>query len=89
MAFQDYKPWLGITGSRWIGLDNFERIFQYKEATQAIVNTLIIAVSKDYRRYYRSNRHGYPAERIRNIGIKKVYSTGYLPHFLSWVTVAG
>ena len=46
MAFQDYKPWLGITGSQFVGMDNFRQIFEFKESYQAIINTLIIAVSK-------------------------------------------
>lgn len=46
MAFQDYKPWLGITGSEFVGLDNFRQIFEFSESYQAIINTVIIAVSK-------------------------------------------
>lgn len=26
MAFQNYKPWLGITGSEFVGLDNFRQM---------------------------------------------------------------
>ena len=32
MAFQNYKPWLGITGSEFVGLDNFKQIFEFKES---------------------------------------------------------
>lgn len=46
MAFQNYKPWLGIFGSEFAGLDNFRQIFEFRESYQAIINTLIIAVSK-------------------------------------------
>ncbi|PYE45447.1 sugar ABC transporter permease [Paenibacillus barcinonensis] len=90
MAFQDYKPWLGISGSRWIGLANFERIFQYDEATQAIVNTLIIAVSKIIVGIIVPIVMAILLSELRNIGVKKsVQTLVYLPHFLSWVTVAG
>lgn len=90
MAFQDYKPWLGITGSDWIGLDNFERIFQYEDANQAIVNTLIIAVSKIIVGIIVPIVMAILLSEIRNVGIKKSIQTlVYLPHFLSWVTVAG
>ena len=44
MAFQNYKPWLGITGSEFVGWENFKQIFAFKESYQAIINTLIIAV---------------------------------------------
>lgn len=90
MAFQDYKPWLGIGGSEWIGLGNFERIFQYKEATQAIVNTLIIAVAKIIVGIIVPIIMAILLNEVRNMGIKKsVQTLVYLPHFLSWVTVAG
>jgi len=90
MAFQDYKPWLGISGSRWIGLENFERIFRYDEATQAIVNTLIIAVSKIIVGIIVPIIMAILLSELRNVGIKKsVQTLVYLPHFLSWVTVAG
>ena len=46
MAFQNYKPWLGILGSEFVGLENFRQIFEFQESYQAIINTLIIAVSK-------------------------------------------
>lgn len=46
MAFQDYKPWLGISGSQFVGMDQFKQIFMFKESYQAIINTLIIAVAK-------------------------------------------
>ncbi|WP_435924860.1 ABC transporter permease [Paenibacillus sp. DYY-L-2] len=90
IAFQDYKPWLGITGSHWTGLDNFARIFQYKEATQAIINTLIIAVCKIVIGIIVPIIMAILLSEIRNVGLKKSIQTlVYLPHFLSWVTVAG
>lgn len=90
MAFQNYKPWLGMTGSEWIGLDNFARIFQYEESTQAIVNTLIIAVCKIVVGIIVPIIMAILLSEIRNVGLKKSIQTlVYLPHFLSWVTVAG
>ena len=46
MAFQNYKPWLGVFGSEFAGLDDFRQILNSGESYQAIINTLIIAVSK-------------------------------------------
>ncbi|GIO43333.1 protein lplB [Paenibacillus apis] len=90
MAFQDYKPWLGIGSSEWIGLENFARIFEYKESMQAISNTLIIAVSKIIVGIIVPIVMAILLSEIRNIGVKKsVQTLVYLPHFLSWVTVAG
>ncbi|MEK4358090.1 ABC transporter permease subunit [Paenibacillus sp. FSL M7-1455] len=90
MAFQNFKPWLGITGSDWIGLDNFSRIFQYQESIQAIINTLIIAVAKIIAGIIVPIVMAILLSEIRHVGLKKSIQTlVYLPHFLSWVTIAG
>ncbi|WP_019909231.1 ABC transporter permease [Paenibacillus sp. HW567] len=90
IAFQNYKPWLGITRSAWIGMDNFARIFQYEESTQAIVNTLIIAVIKIIVGIIVPIIMAILLNEIRHVGTKKSIQTlVYLPHFLSWVTIAG
>jgi putative aldouronate transport system permease protein len=90
MAFQDYKPWLGFARSSWIGMDNFVRIFQYQESTQAIMNTLIIAVIKIVVGIIVPIIAAILLSEIRNAGMKKgIQTLVYLPHFLSWVTVAG
>ncbi|CAM3288305.1 ABC transporter permease subunit [Paenibacillus lupini] len=90
MAFEDYKPWQGISGSAWIGLDNFKRIFDYEESTQAIYNTLIIAVIKIIVGMIVPIFMAILLSEIRMMGVKKSIQTlVYLPHFLSWVTIAG
>jgi putative aldouronate transport system permease protein len=90
MAFQDYKPWLGFARSSWIGMDNFARIFQYEESTQAITNTLIIAVIKIIVGIIVPVIMAILLSEIRNAGLKKgIQTLVYLPHFLSWVIVAG
>lgn len=90
MAFQNYKPWLGISGSDWVGMENFVKIFQYRESTQAIVNTLVIAVAKIVAGLIVPIFMAILLSEVRNLGIKKSIQTlVYLPHFLSWVTVAG
>jgi putative aldouronate transport system permease protein len=90
MAFENYKPWQGISGSAWIGLDNFKRIFDYEESTQAIYNTLIIAVIKIIVGIIVPIFMAILLSEIRMMGVKKSIQTlVYLPHFLSWVTVAG
>ncbi len=42
IAFQDYSPFLGITGSPFIGLENFRRLFTDADFKLALVNTLQI-----------------------------------------------
>lgn len=90
MAFQNYKPWLGITGSEFVGLDNFKQIFEFKESYQAIINTFIIAVSKMVLGLIFPIIVALLLNEVHNMGFKKgIQTLVYLPHFLSWVTVAG
>ncbi len=90
MAFQNYKPWLGIFGSEFAGLDNFRQIFEFRESYQAIINTLIIAVSKIILGLIVPVIMALLLNEVKQLGLKKSIQTlVYLPHFLSWVTVAG
>lgn len=90
MAFQDYKPWLGILGSDFVGLDNFRRIFDFPESYQAITNTIIIACWKIVLGIIIPVIMALLLNEVRQVGIKKgIQTMVYLPHFLSWVTVAG
>lgn len=90
MAFQNYKPWLGITGSEFVGMENFKQIFAFKESYQAIINTLIIATSKIILGLFVPIIMALLLNEVKQVGLKKSIQTlVYLPHFLSWVTVAG
>lgn len=90
MAFQNYKPWLGITGSEFVGMENFKQIFAFKESYQAIINTLIIAVSKIVLGLIVPIVMALLLNEVSHVGLKKgIQTLVYLPHFLSWVTVAG
>lgn len=90
MAFQNYKPWLGITGSEFVGFANFKQIFVFKESYQAIINTLIIAISKIVLGLIVPIIMALLLNEVKNMGLKKgIQTLVYLPHFLSWVTVAG
>lgn len=90
MAFQDYKPWLGISGSQFVGLDQFKQIFMFKESYQAIINTLIIAVAKIIFGLIVPIVMALLLNEVRHAGLKKgIQTLVYLPHFLSWITVAG
>ena len=89
MAFQNYKPWLGITGSEFVGLDNFKQIFEFKESYQAIINTFIIAVSKMVLGLIFPIIVALLLNEVHNMGVKKgIQTLVYLPHFLSWVVAA-
>ncbi|RRD04607.1 sugar ABC transporter permease [Arachnia propionica] len=88
VAFQDYRPFKGITGSRFVGLDNFARILTDPELLQALGNTLVIALLLLV--------FAFPAPIILALLINSLVSSRvkrfiqsvvHLPHFLSWVIV--
>ena len=43
IAFQKYRPSLGIEGSKWVGLDNFARFFRDVYFGDVLGNTFIIS----------------------------------------------
>lgn len=90
IAFKDFKIGLGIWASPWVGLDNFKFAFSTITFTRAFTNTIIISFLKIVT--------GFPApiilalmlNEVRHMKFKRTVQTiSYLPHFLSWVIVAG
>ena len=90
IAFKDYKLGLGISGSMWVGFENFIQAFQTRFFIRSIRNTLIISLYK--------LAVGFPSpiilalllNEVRHSAYKRVVQTiSYLPHFLSWVIMAG
>lgn len=90
MAFQDYKPWLGLTGSEWVGLDQFRYLFEREDSIQVIWNTLIIAIFKMVLNLVAPFMFAILLNEIRKQLVKRFVQTlVYLPHFLSWVILGG
>ncbi|WP_235941604.1 ABC transporter permease [Paenibacillus puerhi] len=90
IAFQDFKPWLGITGSKWVGLANFRFLFLYPDIQQVIWNTLVIAFFKIVAGLFAPLLFAVLLNEVRSMGFKRVSQTlVYLPHFLSWVILGG
>ncbi|MFV0342419.1 MAG: ABC transporter permease [Anaerocolumna sp.] len=90
LAFKQYKIGEGIFGSPWVGLGNFTKLFARSEFWNALRNTLEISVLKLL--------FGFPVPILLAIGLNEVLSNKLrrvlqiiltLPHFLSWVTIAG
>lgn len=90
IAFQDYNMIKGISGSEWVGLEQFERLFRTSTFKQVFMNTFIISLLKLV--------FGFPApivlalllNEIRHRVFKRVtQSIMYLPHFVSWVIFSG
>lgn len=88
IAFRDYKMLDGITGSPWVGLEYFGKLFRNKMFLQALRNTLLINVYMLIFSFPTSVIFGIMLNECRNLFFKRLVQTvTYLPHFLSWVIV--
>ena len=90
IAFQKYNIFKGISGSEWVGLENFRFVFGMRDFSIALQNTLILN--------FLDLLFGFPVpiilaillNEMRTPKIKRVSQTMlYLPHFLSWVIIGG
>lgn len=93
IAFQKFNIGMGISAfwrSEWIGFDNFNRVFGDPDFTRALVNTLRIALLKMVTVYVLAITMALLLNEVRNSFLKRSIQTlVYLPHFLSWIILAG
>ena len=90
LAFKDFKFSQGLFGSAWIGLRNFQNLFEDYYFPLIVRNTVMTSLLKLV--------FGFPApvllaimlNETRNRHLKKTIQTvSYLPYFVSWVVVIG
>lgn len=90
IAFKEYNIFQGVFKSPWVGLDVFKEVFRTQEFYTAFRNTFVLN--------FLDLLFSFPAPIILAIIINelksKVYKRSiqtvlYLPHFLSWVIIAG
>lgn len=90
MAFQDYSPRLGVSGSKWVGFSNFADFFNSPSFWIVLKNTVKIS--------FTSLVFGFPApiilalllNEVRSVKLGRVVQNiTYLPHFISLVVVCG
>ncbi|WMT43021.1 sugar ABC transporter permease [Paenibacillus sp. D2_2] len=90
LAFQDYKPRLGMFHSPWVGLEHFHYLFTYPDGLQVIWNTLLIATLKIVANTIVPIIFALLINEVRQQAFKRTIQTMvYLPHFLSWVVLGG
>ena len=88
MAFQNYKPALGILGSEWVGLEHFKYMFQLPDSRRIFLNTIIIAIGKIIVGMIVPIFFALILNEARVKWFKKsVQTIVYLPNFLSWVVL--
>ena len=90
IAFKEYKPWIGVFKSPWVGLDQFKMMFTYPGVGQIIWNTLYISVMKIVIGFIVPIIFALLLNEVRSVAYKRTIQTlVYLPYFLSWVILGG
>ena len=89
IAFEDFKPQLGILGSPWVGLKHFKSFFESPSFLSILGNTFRLSLS--------SLVFGFPAPILLALLLnelhqerfaKVVQNFTYMPHFISTVVIS-
>ncbi|HZM80472.1 MAG TPA: ABC transporter permease subunit [Candidatus Limnocylindrales bacterium] len=89
IAFQDYLPFLGFSGSPWVGLKHFEDLFSSPDFPRVLSNTLILALLNAVFVFPAPIVVALLLNELRLSVLKRaVQSAIYIPYFLSWTIVA-
>ncbi|MBO7744721.1 sugar ABC transporter permease [Paenibacillus sp. MWE-103] len=92
IAFLDYdfnKGWFGF-GSKFVGFDNFAKFLHDHKFYTLIGRTLLYSVTMMVATFPAPLILALLLNELRGERFKKiVQTTSYIPHFVSWVTVAG
>lgn len=90
LAFQDYQPYLGFWGSKWVGLRHFERFFSDPSFWILFRNTFYIASYNLIFYFPLPILIALMLNEVKNELFKRLAQTFiYVPHFFSWVVISG
>ncbi len=90
IAFQNFRPAVGMAGSKWVGFEHFTRFFSDFNFFRILRNTFSISIC--------SIIFGFPApiilalliNEIKNTKFKRTVQTvSYMPYFVSMVVICG
>lgn len=89
MAFQNYKPNLGISHSDWVGLTHFKELLTEKRFYEIIRNTIVMGGMNIFFGTFFAILLAIMINEVKNRVFKRSIQTiSYLPHFISWVIVS-
>jgi putative aldouronate transport system permease protein len=89
MAFQDFKPHLGLFHQKWVGLKNFQDVFSARLFYLSLQNTIGMSILGLIFGTGSAILFALLLNELRGSGFKRFTQTvSYLPHFVSWVIVA-
>jgi len=90
IAFRDYKASRGIMGSKWVGLEWFERFFSAPTCWRMIKNTLLLSLYSLLWSFPIPIILSLCINQLRFARYKRVVQTVlYAPHFISVMVVCG
>ena len=90
LAFKRFRIMEGVLGSPWVGLEYFERLFASAKFYRVFVNTIVLALMRLVFYMPVPILFALLLNELRHLGFRKIVQTvSYLPHFLSWVVIAG
>ncbi|WP_235680412.1 ABC transporter permease [Paenibacillus albicereus] len=89
IAFQHYRPNLGMLEQEWVGLEQFRFLFSDDSFLRVLRNTLAMAVIKLVLGFFTAIGLAILLNEVRIAFFKRAVQTiSYLPHFISWVVAA-
>ncbi|MEO2260900.1 ABC transporter permease subunit [Paenibacillus amylolyticus] len=90
IAFQNYNIFKGITGSDWVGLEHFQKMFSHYDFLRILNNTLLLGLYDLVIAFPVPILLAILLNEVRMIVFKRLLQTiVYMPHFLSWVVISG
>lgn len=94
MAFQNFKPAIRNTfEQQWVGFDNFVKLFtgiNGERFIRDVRNTLAQSAITLVLGFFCAIVLALLLNEVKNIGFKRIIQNiTYMPHFLSWIIVAG
>ena len=90
IAFKNFKILKGISGSKWVGLDNYAYLFSLPSFHQAVKNTIVMGIQRLVFAFPLPIVFAILLNEVSNLRFKKlVQTTSYLPHFISWSVAGG
>jgi putative aldouronate transport system permease protein len=89
IAFQNFKPAKSFSDQKWVGLKQFEFMFQDDKFLLVLRNTLAMSLINFVLGFVTAIILALLLNELRIVLFKRIVQTiSYLPHFISWVVAA-
>lgn len=90
IAFEDYNPFAGVLGSRWVGIKHFHRFLSSPDFMTYLISTLKLSIYGLLWGFPVPILLAFLLNRIQSKGIKKkIQLVLYLPNFISVIVLCG